>query len=70
MWNFSCPSLSGHEWCILSEVIKTVFCKNYEFKKAVAQLKDNGFLLKACALTRVPHLGVTRIYSISGKIIL
>lgn len=68
LWGFRTSSGDENEWFILSEVFRSVFCKDYDYRKATAQLKEAGFLIKASTPTRVPLLGITRVLTLSGKI--
>lgn len=69
LWGFR--KLEGDEcqWIILSEVFRNHFCKGHDYRRALKDLKDLGFLTSGPSPMRVPHLKVTRVLVLSGRIL-
>ena len=69
LWGFRKESEEGYDWVVLNEVFRNQFCKGLDYKRSVRDLKTSGYLKDCAKPMRVPHLGVTRVLTISGAII-
>lgn len=69
LWGFRKENETGFDWIVLSEVFRNSLCKGFEYRKALKDLKELEFIAIGSSPMRVPHLGVTRVLTLSGRII-
>lgn len=69
LWGFRKENETGFDWIVLSEVFRNALCKGFEYRKALKDLKELEFITVGSSPMRVPHLGVTRVLTLSGRIV-
>lgn len=69
LWGFRKVEGDECQWIILSEVFRNHFCKGHDYRRALKELKGLGLLKSGPSPMRVPHLKVTRVLVLSGKIL-